>query len=111
MGGIYISRIKLRSFKSFKHADIELSNGFVCVAGPNGSGKSNICDAIRFSLGEMSLKSLRVKKIRELIHFSSSKAEVLLEFGGDRKLEARRAIREDGKVKYRLDGNRTTRTA
>ncbi len=109
--GIYISRLKLRSFKSFKFADIEFGSGFCCLAGPNGSGKSNICDAIRFSLGEMSLKSLRVKKVHDLIHHNSSKAEVTLDFAGDEKVEARRGIRDDGKVLYRLNGKRATRTA
>ncbi|MEM2963605.1 MAG: chromosome segregation protein SMC [Candidatus Anstonellales archaeon] len=107
----YISRLKLRSFKSFKFADIQFGRGFVCLAGPNGSGKSNICDAIMFALGEMSLKSLRVKKVKDLIHRSFSKAEVTLEFLGDEKIEIKRGIREDGKVLYKLNGKRTTRSA
>ncbi len=107
---IYISRLKFRGFKSFRHADIPLSKGFVCLAGPNGSGKSNVTDAIRFAFGEMSLKALRAKKVAELINNSCSKAEVIVEIDGDRKYEIRRAIREDGKTIYRLDGRRTTRT-
>ena len=110
---VYISRLKLRNFKSFKAADVELSPTFVCFAGPNGSGKSNLCDAIRFSMGETSLKSLRAKKVRELIHAGSKSAEVTLIFdsnNGGESYEIKRAIREDGKILYRLNGKKTTRS-
>ncbi len=109
-GRHYISRIKFRGFKSFKNAEVQMPHGFVALAGPNGSGKSNVTDAIRFALGEMSLKSLRAKKVTELINQNSSKAEVTLCIGGDRKFEIRRAIREDGKTSYHLDGRHLTRT-
>ncbi|MFH1285277.1 MAG: AAA family ATPase, partial [Candidatus Micrarchaeota archaeon] len=109
---LHIERVQLRGFKSFKRADIPLSKGFVCIAGPNGSGKSNICDAIRFGLGENKLKALRAKKVSDLISLSSNKAEVLLYLNGGReKYEVRRAIRGDGKTKYILNGKRMTRTA
>ncbi|MBI5051570.1 chromosome segregation protein SMC [Candidatus Micrarchaeota archaeon] len=108
---LYISRIKLRSFKSFKYIDITLPKTFLCLAGPNGSGKSNICDAIRFVLGEISLKSLRAKKVKDLIHAGSTTAEVTILLEGDVKIEIKRAIREDGKILYRLNGKKTTRTS
>ena len=108
---VYIERIKLKRFKSFRHADIPLSKGFVCLAGPNGSGKSNVCDAIRFALGENSLKSLRAKKVADLISHGSEQAEIYLQFNGENKHELKRAIRKDGKTLYRLDGKRLTRTA
>lgn len=108
---MYISEMKFRGFKSFKKADVSFSNGFVCLAGPNGSGKSNIIDAIRFSLGEMSLKSLRARRVAELINKYCSKGEVTLVLNGENKYEVRREIRGDGKVKYRLNGRRVTRTA
>ncbi|NYZ76642.1 chromosome segregation protein SMC [Candidatus Micrarchaeota archaeon] len=107
---VYIERIKLKRFKSFKYADIPLSKGFVCLAGPNGSGKSNICDGIRFALGENSFKSLRAKKVADLITRGSEKAEIYLQFDGDKKHELKRAIRNDGKTLYKLDGKRMTRT-
>lgn len=108
---MYISEMKFRGFKSFKKADVSFSNGFVCLAGPNGSGKSNVIDAIRFSLGEMSLKSLRARKVSELINKYCSKGEVTLVLNGEKRYEVRREIRGDGKVKYRLNGKRVTRTA
>ncbi|MEM3690583.1 MAG: AAA family ATPase, partial [Candidatus Micrarchaeia archaeon] len=88
-----------------------LSKGFVCLAGPNGSGKSNIVDSIRFALGENSLKSLRAKKVADLISHGSEKAEIYVQFNGEKKHEVKRAIRKDGKTIYRLDGKRMTRTS
>ncbi|MBU0532069.1 chromosome segregation protein SMC [Candidatus Micrarchaeota archaeon] len=107
-----ISRLKLRNFKSFKAADAQLSDTFVCFAGPNGSGKSNLCDAIRFVMGEKSLRSLRAKKVKDLIYAGAKTAEVSLVFGnGGDQLEIKRVIRQDGKILYRLNGKRTTRGA
>jgi len=112
---VFISRLKLRNFKSFKAADITLPKTFICFAGPNGSGKSNLCDAIRFVMGETSLKSLRAKKVTDLIHTGSRTAEVtmIMEDGNDghgHRYEIKRAIREDGKIRYRFNEKRTTRT-
>ncbi len=109
---VFISRLKLRNFKSFKAADIQLPSTFVCFAGPNGSGKSNLCDSIRFAMGETSLKSLRAKKVKELIHAGSKSAEVTLVFESDddgEGQEIKRVIREDGKILYKMNGKKTTR--
>ena len=108
---IYISRLRIRNFKSFKLVNIELPKTFLCLAGPNGSGKSNFGDSIRFVLGEISLKSLRAKKVRDLIHTGAKTAEVTLNFDGDAQIEVKRVIREDGKILYRLNGKKTTRNA
>ncbi|MBI5227981.1 chromosome segregation protein SMC [Candidatus Micrarchaeota archaeon] len=110
---VFISRLKLRNFKSFKAADIQLPRTYVCFAGPNGSGKSNLCDAIRFVMGETSLRSLRARKVKDLIHSDSKSAEVTLIFESEKgaTYEIKRAIREDGKILYRLNGKKTTRTA
>ncbi|MDO8339498.1 MAG: chromosome segregation SMC family protein [Candidatus Burarchaeum sp.] len=110
---VFIKELSLRNFKSFKSVDIKLSPGLICLAGPNGSGKSNVTDAVRFALGEMSLKQLRPegKKASGLIRRGSSHAVVGVVFGGEAGLEIKRAIREDGKMAYRLDGKRATRTS
>jgi chromosome segregation protein len=111
---VYISRLKLRNFKSFKAASIQLPRTFTCFAGPNGSGKSNLCDAIRFAMGEKSLKSLRAKIVRDLIHSGARSAEVSILFDsedGGPSYEIKRAIREDGKIRYRLNEKKATRSA
>ena len=105
-----ISSLKLRGFKSFKKADIQFPEDFSALAGPNGSGKSNVCDAIRFVMGEQRLKALRAKKVKDLICHNAKIADVLLILSdGKEKVELRRAIREDGKVSYRLNGKKATR--
>ena len=57
---MYIKEIKIHGFKSFADKmTIELDPTFTGIVGPNGSGKSNIVDAIKWVLGEQSIKSLR----------------------------------------------------
>ena len=57
---MYIKEIKIYGFKSFADKlTIELDPTFTGIVGPNGSGKSNIVDAIKWVLGEQSVKSLR----------------------------------------------------
>lgn len=57
---MYIKEIKLNGFKSFaEKINIELNQNFTGIVGPNGSGKSNIVDAIRWVMGEQSVKTLR----------------------------------------------------
>ncbi len=61
-------KIELQGFKSFaEKTTIDLKQGITAVVGPNGSGKSNIADAIRWVLGEQSLKSLRGQKSQDII--------------------------------------------
>ena len=57
---MYIKEIKIQGFKSFADkTTIELDPTFTGIVGPNGSGKSNIVDAVKWVLGEQSVKSLR----------------------------------------------------
>ncbi|MDD3187324.1 MAG: AAA family ATPase [Bacilli bacterium] len=72
---MYLKEIKAHGFKSFADKiNIELSSGTNAIVGPNGSGKSNIVDAVRWVLGEQSVKSLRGNDSMTDVIFSGSKS-------------------------------------
>ena len=72
---MYLKEIEIQGFKSFADKiNINLDNNITCVVGPNGSGKSNIVDAVRWVLGEQSVKSLRGENNMSDIIFSGSKS-------------------------------------
>src|SRR3989344_503892 len=69
---MYLEKIDIQGFKSFAQPTTLLFNkALTAIVGPNGSGKSNIADAIRWVLGEQSLKLLRGKKSDDVIFAGS----------------------------------------
>jgi chromosome segregation protein len=84
-----IKKLDIIGFKSFiDKVTLTFPDGVTAIVGPNGSGKSNLMDAIKWALGEQSVKSLRGKSMEDVIFNGSREkkplgmAEVTLTFGG-----------------------------
>ncbi len=113
---MYLKSIRLDGFKSFANKTIfEFKKGITAIVGPNGSGKSNIVDAIRWVLGEQSVKSLRGGAQMSDVIFSGSdakdalnKASVTLTFDNSDKylnsefneVEVKRCVYKSGESEY-----------
>ncbi len=90
-----LKAIELAGFKSFADKTrFEFHSGITVVVGPNGSGKSNVVDAIKWVLGEQSVKSLRGKEMADVIFNGSASrtalnaCEATLTFDNSRRLLA-----------------------
>lgn len=116
---MYLKEIKAQGFKSFADlTTIEFNNGVTGIVGPNGSGKSNVVDAIRWVLGEQSVKSLRGDSSMTDVIFSGSKsrkesniASVTLIFDNSdnyipldlKEISVKRKVYKDGTNEYFLN--------
>lgn len=121
---MHLERLTLQGFKSFADKTeltflpaTATSKEVTAVVGPNGSGKSNIADAIRWVLGEQSVKLLRGKKSEDVIFSGSEKraragfAEVSLHLSTSEsdaieypEVALTRRLYRDGTSEYLLNG-------
>ena len=120
---MYLKRLEIQGFKTFaQKTSLEFvpdkggRRGITAIVGPNGSGKSNTADALRWVMGEQSLKLLRGKKSEDVIFSGSDKrarsgfAEVTLVMENDDKKELEmneiavtRRLYRDGQSEYEVN--------
>ena len=119
---MYLKSLKAKGFKSFADQTVlEFKKGINGIVGPNGSGKSNVVDAVRWVLGEQSVKSLRGDGTMTDVIFSGSKsrnpmntASVTVVFDNTDKylplsydeVEIKRRVYKDGSNEYYLNGEK-----
>ncbi|MBN8846800.1 MULTISPECIES: chromosome segregation protein SMC [unclassified Sphingomonas] len=107
-----IKRLRLSGFKSFVDpADLRIEPGLTGVVGPNGCGKSNLLEALRWTMGENSPKSMRGAGMEDVIFAGTAtrpardfaEVSILAELDGEEKEVVRRIERGAGSA-YRIDG-------
>ncbi|MEA3449441.1 MAG: AAA family ATPase [Patescibacteria group bacterium] len=125
---MYLEKLEVQGFKSFANKNLlrfpgmmdKIKRGITAVVGPNGSGKSNVADAVRWALGEQSMKTLRGKKGEDVIFSGSDKkgqlgmAEVSLFLNNEdkqapvdySKIIITRRLFRNGESEYMINNNR-----
>ncbi len=141
---MYLKKLEIAGFKSFANKTVidfmpsdsinevngNIENGekkkmgITAIVGPNGSGKSNIADAIRWVMGEQSMKNLRGKKSEDVIfagsgnkgklnyasvslHLDNSDKKIPLDFS---EVVIRRKIYRSGESEYLINGSKVRLT-
>jgi chromosome segregation protein len=128
---MYLEKLEIHGFKSFATktvlefpSRVNSHMGITGVVGPNGSGKSNVADAIRWVLGEQSIKTLRGKKSQDVIFSGSDKksrlgfAEVTMYLNNEDKqadidyteLAITRRVYQNGEGEYFINKNKARLT-
>ena len=128
---VYLKKVEINGFKSFPQKTVlefspTLDSGssaartITAIVGPNGSGKSNVADAIRWAIGEQSVKNLRGKKSEDVIfagtdkkarmgsasvtlHFDNSDKRIPIEFG---EVSITRKVYRSGESEYLINGSK-----
>ncbi len=125
ISSMYLKELTLQGFKTFAQKTTlrfldptNKTHAVTAIVGPNGSGKSNVADAIRWVLGEQSMKLLRSKSSTDVI-FSGSNgkarsgvAEVELTFADVSGIDGidfsevriTRKLYRDGESLYSING-------
>ncbi len=125
---MFVTRIEINGFKSFAEQTViefpkpfsDGRQGVTGIVGPNGSGKSNVADAIRWVLGEQSMKNLRGKKSEDIIFaggdgkgkMSLASVTMVLDNSDKRadvpydELAISRRLYRSGESEYLLNGNK-----
>lgn len=126
---MYLEKLEVQGFKSFAGKNKLVfpgvvngeKRGITAIVGPNGSGKSNIADAVRWALGEQSMKSLRAKMGEDVIFSGGGKrsrqnmAEVSLHLNNEDKrvdipyseLVLTRRVYRNGENEYLINNSKT----
>ena len=124
---MYLEKLEIQGFKSFAQKTIiefpsqKRNNAAItAIVGPNGSGKSNVADAVRWVLGEQSIKLLRGKRSQDVIFSGSGKlsrlgfAEVALYLNNEDKktkidytqIVVKRRVYRDGNGEYYINNSK-----
>lgn len=116
---MFLKRIELLGFKSFADRTvIDFAEGVTALLGPNGCGKSNIVDAVKWVLGEQSVRSMRAERMEDVIFSGTenrkalSVAEVTLTIANEKgildierpEISIKRRIYREGEGEYYLNG-------